>query len=474
MESNTNKTDSKQAKTPQERTMIWEDLKVDAWLKKSCSELGMNTPTPIQVNCIPPILKGKAVIGSAPTGSGKTAAFAIPILQSLAQDIYGIFACILTPTRELAFQIGEQFSALGAPIGVRVEVIVGGKEMMHQALALTKKPHIVVATPGRLLDHFNSTHGFTMNKLKFLVLDEADRMITNEQMFGDVKSIIQHLPPPTKRQTLLFSATMNIPQGLLDELELNNVHRWSIGETFNTVETLTQLYIFIPPKVKDVYLTYLLRQEETPDESGNDNATHADEEDDNVGSRNQQKSSTVSSIIVFAKTCYTAQLLFEMLQRLGIRSVVLHSQLSQRDRMKSVELFKAGVVKVLVATDVASRGLDIPSVELVINFDVPREVEDYIHRVGRTARQGRGGRAITLITQFDIDKIHKVENAIGKKLEELAIDEDDALRHLNESITARAMAMLRMEETRFGEKKRKSHQQETTDAQPTKRKQKVK
>lgn len=184
----------------------WDDLNLSPWLKKACHELQLKTPTPIQYHCIPSILDGKDVIGSAPTGSGKTGAFALPILHKLSQDMFGIFCLVLTPTRELAYQIADQFSALGAPIHIRVNVIVGGKNMVNQSSGLNSQPHIVIATPGRLLDHLTSGSTINFKKIKFLVLDEADRLLSGESLSKEIESIVPYCSK--NHQTLLFSATM--------------------------------------------------------------------------------------------------------------------------------------------------------------------------------------------------------------------------------------------------------------------------
>jgi len=276
-------------------------------------------------------------------------------------------------------------------------------------------------------------------KLKFVVLDEADRLLSTEGFIKDVEKIITCIPSKVK-QTLLFSATMTISNEHMKILSLREPEYCSVGPKLNTVDTLQQEYIFIPAAIKESYLTYLLRSNQ-PDE----------EFEQTTEESNKQKSNMIS-IIVFVSNCSRAQLLFEMLRELNIRVVSLHSAIPQYQRIKSLDSFRSGYAKVLIATDVASRGLDIPTVELVINYDIPRETEDYIHRVGRTARADRYGKAVTFVTQYDITKLHTIENTLGKKLEECQVNEKLVLRHLNETTLAKAKATLKLDDSGFTEK----------------------
>ncbi|KAK7054985.1 ribosomal RNA processing protein [Paramarasmius palmivorus] len=294
-------------------------------------------------------LEGRDIIGVAATGSGKTAAFALPILQKLWDDPKGLFACVLAPTRELAYQISNQFEALGAAMGVRCAVIVGGMEITAQAVALAKA----------------STHCGRYSCLKFLVLDEADRLLDMD--FGPVIDKILKVIPK-ERSTYLFSATMTTKVAKLQRASLSNPIRVEVSEKYQTVSTLLQYYLLMPLKDKDAYLVYLAN------------------------------SLAQNSIIIFTRTVHDASRLSIILRSLGFPAVPLHGQLSQSQRLGALGKFKSGGRKVLVATDVASRGLDIPSVDVVINFDIPTHSKDYIHRVGRTARAGRAGKSITLVT----------------------------------------------------------------------------
>ncbi|KAA8894741.1 ATP-dependent rRNA helicase RRP3 [Sphaerosporella brunnea] len=370
------------------------DLGVMASLCEACEKLNFKAPTPIQVESIPIALSGKDLIALAETGSGKTAAFAIPILQALWENPTGLFACILAPTRELAFQIAEQFEALGGGIGVRCAVIVGGMPNMEQAVALGKKPHVVIATPGRLMDHLENTKGFSLRNLKHLVLDEADRLLDMD--FGPViDKILKVLPK--QRNTYLFSATMTSKVEKLQRASLSSPARVSVSSKYQTVSTLIQRFLFIPFVHKDTYLVYLINE------------------------------FAGQTIIVFARTVAETNRLAYLLRELGFKAVPLNGDLSQSARLGALNKFKSGSKNILIATDVAARGLDIPSVDCVINFDLPQDSKTYIHRVGRTARAGRSGRAIAIVTQYDIELFLRIEKALGGKIPPFECEEQDVL-----------------------------------------------
>lgn len=394
---------------------------LNKWLVNQCDAVGIKSPTEIQQKCIPPILEGRDCIGCAKTGSGKTAAFALPILQKLCEDPYGIFAVILTPTRELAYQICDQFRVLGKPIGLKEAVIIGGLDMMKQALALAKKPHVVIATPGRLADHLKSTDTVHLKRIKFLVLDEADRLL--DPSFGDDLQVIFD-NVPSERQTLLFSATLTDTLQELRELSPNEPFYHEVKSDIATVAELDQKYILTPASVRDSYLVYILRE----------NAEN-------------------KSVIIFTHTCKNCQTLANMLWKCDLPCVALHSLKSQGERLAGLATFKSGLVKILVATDVASRGLDIPQVELVINSNVPASPKDYIHRVGRTARAGRGGMAITLMTQYDVDRVKQIEATINTKLVEFKTNENEVLPLLRAVMVARREAQLKVQSSAVLEKR---------------------
>lgn len=406
----------------QTEIITFEDLGLAEWLTLTCRELGMRNPTPVQKSCIPAILDGKNVVGIAQTGSGKTAAFALPILQKLALDPYGVFALVLTPTRELAMQLADQFRALGSGVHLRDAVVIGGTEMTTQAQRLAGRPHVVIATPGRLRDHLQSDPNMykVFARTKFLVLDEADRLL-DVGFEEEVGAILEALP--TSRQTLLFSATMTTNLKALQEIHLGEgAFVYEAYSGFQTVELLKQEYLFIPANVKEVYLFHLMGDLEEKE---------------------------IRSVIVFTSTCRACHLLSLTLAELNIPTVALHSLQSQGRRLAALAKFRTGQVPILIATDVASRGLDIPTVDLVVNYDIPRFTRDYVHRVGRTARAGRGGGAISLVTQYDVSLVQSIEALIERKLEEYTIDEDTVLKGITKVFKAKRTALLKVSESGF-------------------------
>ncbi|KAJ4980891.1 hypothetical protein NE237_031728 [Protea cynaroides] len=328
----------------------------------------MKKPTPLQQHCIPRIVAGNDVLGIAQTGSGKTAAFALPILHRLAEDPYGVFALVMTPMRELAYQLAEQFRALGSSLQLRCAVIVGGMNMINQGQTL-------MPTPGRVkvLLEDNPDIPSVFSKTKFLVLDEADRLL-------DV--------------------------GFEEELRVHSAKKayfYEAYEGFKTVESLKQQYVLVPKNVKDVYLLYILSK---MDEMG------------------------IRSAIIFVSTCRDCHLLSLLLE----------------------ELDQTAAAPILLATDVGSRGLDIPTVDLVINYDIPRYPRDYVHRVGRTARAGRGGLTVSFVTENDIDPVHETEAVIGKELEVIKYEETEVLADISKVYKAKRMATMKMMEDGFEEK----------------------
>ncbi|KAJ1526016.1 hypothetical protein ONE63_009190 [Megalurothrips usitatus] len=407
-----------------EKNKSFTDLGLSPWLVRQCDLMGMKSPTPIQQNCIPPILKGEDCIGCAQTGSGKTFAFALPILTKLSEDPYGIYALVLTPTRELAFQIGDQFAVMGKTLNLRMTVVVGGMDMVIQGQELSRKPHVVVATPGRLADHLESCDTFSLKKIKFLVLDEADRLLDG-RFDEQLQTIFQALP--TKRQTLLFSATLSDSLDRVKAIADNKVFIWSAPVEVATVENLTQSYVLCPPLVRDGYLVETVRTFRSQDESG--------------------------LIMIFTDTCKNCQLLSMTLNEVGFENVALHAMEKQRERLASLAKFKSNVVKILIATDVASRGLDIPAVQLVINHILPNVPKDYIHRVGRTARAGRGGLAVSIVTPHDIKLLHAIEEAINTKLTEYNVDDKEVAKIITQVSVTKREAEIKLDETDFYEKK---------------------
>ncbi|KAF2843416.1 ATP-dependent rRNA helicase RRP3 [Patellaria atrata CBS 101060] len=390
------------------------DLGIIDSLVDGCTALGWKNPTPIQSEAIPAALSGRDLIGLAETGSGKTAAFALPILQSLMDKPQSFFALVLAPTRELAFQISQQFEALGALINVKCACIFGGMDMVPQQVALGKKPHIIVASPGRLLDHLENTKGFSLKYLKYLVMDEADRLLDLD--FGPILDKILKVLP-RERRTYLFSATMSSKVESLQRASLTDPLRISISSSSHqTVATLLQTYCFLPHKFKDHYLAFVMREY------------------------------TGHPAIIFTRTVLEAQRIAHLLRLLGLSAIPIHGQLRQSERLGALNKFRSGARTILVATDVAARGLDIPSVDLVVNFDLPDDSKTYVHRVGRTARAGKSGKAISFVSQYDVELFLRTERALGRKLEEEQIVRDEVMVSADQVAEAQRGAIRKLKE----------------------------
>ncbi|CAK7222961.1 Putative RNA helicase [Sporothrix bragantina] len=443
---------------PTDPNTTFDAINVKPWLVQSLSNMAIRRPTAIQKGCIPAILRGHDCIGGSRTGSGKTVAFAVPILQAWSADPSAIFALVLTPTRELALQIYEQFMAISAPQPLKALLVTGGADMRPQAIALAKNPHIVIATPGRLADHIRTSGEDTIGGLKrvrYVVLDEADRLLTaattapgdeasnnsnsnkgkskkggdkapkvgNGSMLPDVETCLGALPPPNKRQTLLFTATVTPEVRALKTMP-RSADRLPVFvcevETHAPAipSTLHQTHLTVPVTHREHYLHTFL------------STAH------NVA---------LPAVIVFVNRTSTAAYLHHLLRLLGHRVTALHAALPQRQRTDNLGRFRAAAARILVATDVAARGLDIPEVALVVNYDVPRLADDYIHRVGRTARAGRSGEAVTFVGQRDVDLILSIEARVGRPLE--AWSEEGV--NLETRVTKEALKLV-------GEKKREA------------------
>lgn len=400
------------------------------WLAEGCEKLNMHYPTDVQVMTIPPILAGRNVAGNAQTGSGKTACYCLPILHQLSKDPYGVFALILTPVRELAFQVSENFRALGKGIGVKVGEVVGGREMLFQSRMIAERAHVIVATPGRLADLLRGDPALTeaFECLRIFVLDEADKLLT-ETFEEPLAEILQSIPKT--RQTLLFSATItkSIERlrtklgGGADGDKSKEVLLLNANPKEQSLENLAQQYMFVPKTVQACYLHYLLK-------------SHFPEE----------------SCIIFTSTIDICQLFTTMLEFLGFSVTGLHSLHTQRHRQACLNKFKAGFCRILVATDVAGRGLDIPKVAVVINVGLPLDPDDYVHRAGRTARAGRPGLVVSLMTEHDVGKVKAIETRISCQLELRPSSEDEAVKLLSRTTKARQRAELLLSEVGFEEK----------------------
>ncbi|CAB4256123.1 similar to Saccharomyces cerevisiae YHR169W DBP8 ATPase, putative RNA helicase of the DEAD-box family [Maudiozyma barnettii] len=411
-------------------------LGLSKWLVESLTAMKITQPTEIQKHCIPKILEGSDCIGGAKTGSGKTIAFAGPMLTKWSEDPSGMFGIVLTPTRELAMQIAEQFTALGSQMNIRVALVVGGESIVQQAIELQRKPHFIIATPGRLAHHIMNSGDDTvggLRRVKYLVLDEADFLLT-DTFANDLGTCIGALPPKNKRQTLLFTATMTDQVKALQEApsiegkpplfsyQVESIDNVAIPSTLQTE------YLLVPEHVKEAYLYQLLTCQEYIE----------------------------SSAIIFVNRTTAAEVLRRTLFRLGLRVASLHSQMPQQERTNSLQRFRANAARILIATDVASRGLDIPIVELVINYDIPSDPDTYIHRSGRTARAGRTGDAISFVTERDISRIEAIEDRINKKMTECDKVHDTAVirKALTKVTKAKRESLMEMEKANFGERRK--------------------
>ena len=401
-------------------------------LCRACEAVNWTKPSKIQREVLPVALSGRDIIGLAETGSGKTGAFALPVLQSLLDRPSRLFALIITPTRELAKQIADQFKALGSSFDLKTSVLIGGnvQDRTTEAMSLAKKPHVLVATPGRLLDHLENTKGFNLRSLKYLILDEADRLLDlnfEEQIDKILKEI------PKERHTYLFSATMTSKVQKLQRASVVDPVRIEVSTKYQTVDKLQQMYLFIPHKFKDTYLVHILN-----DKAGN-------------------------SFIVFCSTCVGAERITRMLRNLGMSAVSLHGQMNQCKRLGALNKFRAKQRTILVATDVAARGLDIPHVDFVLNYDLPNHSKDYIHRVGRTARAGRSGCSVSFVTQYDVELYQRIEHLIEKKLPLYETVEEEVMLLHERVCEAQRIAKTEVADNDRKNKKRKAGKEDADD-----------
>jgi ATP-dependent RNA helicase RhlE len=356
---------------------------------KGVSTSGYSRPTEIQRKAIPLVLAGKDLIGCAPTGTGKTAAFVLPILHSLGKSngraLHGHFprALILTPTRELAAQIEEAIRSYGTHCDCKPVSIYGGVDINRQIRSLRNGTDIVVATPGRLIDHMDR-RSIDLSRIEILVLDEADRMF-DMGFINAVRKIIARVP--RERQTLLFSATMSPEVRSLAANVQRTPDYIEIGEPFSPVTTVSQKIYRISQFTKTNFLVHILKNE------------------------------TVETMLVFSRTKHGADKIARQLERSGIKTAVIHSNRSQSQRQKTLEGFKRRSFQVLVATDVAARGIDVKDISHVVNYDTPRFPEDYIHRIGRTGRAEKKGIALTFVARDEEKYLRRIELMIGKRFE---------------------------------------------------------
>lgn len=371
-------------------------------LLRGVHDLGFTTPTPIQVAAIPPLLEGRDVLGRAMTGSGKTAAFVLPILHRLAGKPRGVTrALILAPTRELAAQIASDIAALGKHTRITAVAIFGGVGMGPQQQALKRGVDIIVATPGRLLDHFQHAYA-GLRSLEVLVLDEADRML-DIGFLPDIRRVLRHVP--AHRQNMLFSATLPGEIVTLSREILKDPVTVEVGQvSTKPASGVTQVAYPVPAELKSALLAELLKR------------------------------GAIKSVIAFTRTKHRANRLADYLSRQGIEAARIHGNRSQGQRTEALAALKSGRIPVLVATDIAARGIDVEALSHVVNFDVPKSPEDYVHRVGRTARADMKGDAFLFVSPEEEQDAARIERVIGKRLPRVIVDGFDYRRRPTEAL----------------------------------------
>ena len=375
---------------PAADNILFSSLDLDPQILRAVEEQGYTEPTPIQVQAIPHVLAGRDLMAMAQTGTGKTAAFTLPLLQRLLPHAsasasparHPVRVLILAPTRELAIQVGESVETYSRHVPLRSTVVFGGVDIRTQKPALMKGVEILVATPGRLLDHVESRN-LMLNQVQMLVLDEADRMLDMGFM-PDLKRILALLPK--QRQTLLFSATFSDDIKKLAHDFLSHPVTVETARRNTAAETVKQSVVLVEHDRKFKVLADLIH------------------------------SRGIGQVLVFTRTKLTTARLARMLERNGIAADAIHGDKSQVERMKALEAFKSGKIAVLVATDVAARGLDIDQLPLVVNYELPPHAEDYVHRIGRTGRAGASGEALSLVDAEDERRLKEVEKLLKREL----------------------------------------------------------
>jgi ATP-dependent RNA helicase RhlE len=366
------------------------EFHLDERLLKAVAEMGYERPTPIQELAIPLVMAGKDVIGSAQTGTGKTAAFGLPILQRFLDENrkgHVLRALVLSPTRELTAQIEAALKQYARHVKLRVTAVFGGVSIVPQTRALKEGVDMLVATPGRLLDHLEQRN-LTFDNIEVFVLDEADRML-DMGFLPDIRRVLHYLP--SKRQTMLFSATIPPEIALLANSMLNNPEHVQVGRVSSAAVGITHAVYPVPAHLKAELLPAILRDV------------------------------VAQSAIVFTRTKRRADRLAKALVRQGLKIDVIHGDRTQKQRLAALEGFRRGKFQVLVATDIAARGLDVEGITHVINFDVPGTPEDYVHRIGRTARAEALGDAFTLVSPEEEYQMREIERHLGQVLPRIAL-----------------------------------------------------
>lgn len=409
--------------------MKFEEYRIAPEVKRSLEKLGFKKPTDIQFKSIPPILKGEDVLAIAQTGTGKTAAFAIPVISLLHERRNtrrgdGIKCVVMVPTRELAIQIHGVFEQLGRYTKVRALTIHGGVEQDKQIGSLEDGVDVLIATPGRLFDLISQGHA-RLDKVEILILDEADHML-DLGFIKDIRDLLKHLPK--KRQTLFFSATIDESIKKLAYSLVTNAIRIQISPENKVSRNVTHSVAFIEMDDKRFFLERVVG--ENPD----------------------------SKIIVFVRTKVRAERVFKAMERVGIQSSTIHGDKEQQDRNEVLDQFRKGAVKMLIATDVTARGIDIADVDFVINYDLPDQPENYVHRVGRTGRGVQKGKAVTFCATEEKPVLLEIENYLGKPLDVMDIsrkDYSETLDFTNEKKFDLKSLMKEVEEHESRKKKKK-------------------
>ena len=374
--------------------MPFTSLKLHPSLLKGIKELGFVRPTPIQAEAVPPALAGQDVLACAVTGSGKTAAFLLPILHRLIDRPRGATrALVLTPTRELAAQILDDLNDLAVHTPITAAAVIGGVGMGPQEHAFRSGADVIIGTPGRLLDHFRFPYA-RLAALEILVLDEADRML-DMGFLPEIRKILRHLPAPTRRQTLFFSATMPDPIRALTREMLRHPVNINLGRRADPAVGITHAVYPVAQELKTALFLALLQRGE------------------------------MREALVFTRTKHRADRLAKYLVQHGIAAERIHGNRSQAQRTQALAGFKGGKYRVLVATDIAARGIDIEELGHVVNFDVPNVPDDYIHRVGRTARADAVGDAFTFVAPDEEEDLRRIERVIGKRLPRVTVPDFD-------------------------------------------------
>lgn len=390
----------------------FKELQVSDKVLKALEAMGFEEATPIQAETIPPGTEGKDVIGQAQTGTGKTAAFGIPMIDQFDVRLKAVQGLVVAPTRELAIQVAAEINRLGKFAGVRALAVFGGQHMDRQIRALKDRPQIVVATPGRLLDHIRR-RTIRLDEIKVAVLDEADEML-NMGFIDDIKDILKAIPE--QRQTLLFSATMPKEIREIATTLMKDPIEIKVKAKEMTVENINQYFIEVPERYKFDTLT-----------------NHFD-----------IHSPTLA--IVFTRTKKRVDEITDGLQVRGFRAEGIHGDLTQGKRMSVLNKFKNGQVEVLVATDVAARGLDISGVTHVYNFDIPQDPESYVHRIGRTGRAGRTGEAISFVTPREMPHLRLIEQVTKSKMKRMVPPTNQEAARGKQQVTAEKIAQTIAEE----------------------------